>query len=304
ISVSFRVSGYVEAEAMVPVVPFVQGTIVEYNAKAGKKVYKDDVLAVIDPEPYVLQAKQAEAAYLAYDATFERVASLYEKGGATQQNYDEVKAQRDAAKAQLDLAHLQLSYAYVTAPVDGTILMADQAVGSIGVSSQPVAVIADLDNLIMNINVPEKYFSDVTKNLSSLKISITRTVGDVSDTAEGSIVSVSPYIDPTTKTFALRVKLSSNIEAFRPGMYVTADIVYSEKTTLTLPQKARKLDGSVYFVRKDSEGVTRAQYADFSSQLSDNNYFEDPSEYEGVDFIVRGQNNVLSGMPVRIVEGF
>ena len=38
---SITISGYVEAKAMIPVVPFVSGTITEYPAKAGDFVKKD-----------------------------------------------------------------------------------------------------------------------------------------------------------------------------------------------------------------------------------------------------------------------
>ena len=67
---TLELSGYIEAQAMIPVVPFVQGTITGYYAKAGDYVNEGDVLAQIDSTPYELQAKQAEAVYLAAEATF------------------------------------------------------------------------------------------------------------------------------------------------------------------------------------------------------------------------------------------
>ncbi len=56
---SLELSGYIEAQAMIPVVPFVQGTITGYYAKAGDHVEEGQVIAQIDSEPYELQAKQA-----------------------------------------------------------------------------------------------------------------------------------------------------------------------------------------------------------------------------------------------------
>ena len=90
---SLTLSGYIEAQAMIPVVPFVQGTLTGYYAKAGDYVNEGEVIAQIDSEPYELQLKQAQAVYLASDATFTRVSNLYEAGAATKQNYDEAKAQ-------------------------------------------------------------------------------------------------------------------------------------------------------------------------------------------------------------------
>lgn len=301
---SYTVTGYIEAEAMVPVVPFVSGTITEYYAENDMIVKKDQVLAVIDTEPYELQVKQAEAAYLAYEATFERVSALYEKGAATKQNYDEVKAQRDAGKAQYELSQLQLSYCYVDSPVDGTILMSSGAVGSIGTSDSPIAVIANLDNLIVNVTVPEKYYHKINSNKESLKINVVRRAGDEEYTTTATLVSVSPYIDPTTKTFKVKVRLTGDVSLFRPGMMVSVEIIYNEEDVLSLPQSIKKLDGSVYIVNEDVDGNYRAGYLELPTLLEDDNFFQVDEKYRDVEFIYRGQTMVLDGEIVNVTEGY
>ena len=213
---SLSLTGYIEAQAMIPVVPFVQGTITGYYAKAGDYVNEGDVLAQIDSEPYELQAKQAEAVYLASDATFTRVSNLYEAGAATKQNYDEAKAALDAYKAQYDLAMVQLGYATVTAPKSGTILMADSAEGSIGTSTSPLYVIADLDKLQINLNVPERYYDLICKGIDSIQAIVSRD--GTSTTAH--VDTVAPYISPTSKTFNVKLFLDGDVSMFRPGMYV------------------------------------------------------------------------------------
>lgn len=301
---SYTVTGYIEAEAMVPVVPFVSGTITEYYAENDMSVKKDQVLAVIDTEPYELQVKQAEAAYLAYEATFERVSALYEKGAATKQNYDEVKAQRDAGKAQYELSQLQLSYCYVDSPVDGTILLSNGAVGSIGTSDSPIAVIANLDDLIVNVTVPEKYYHKINSNKDSLKINVVRKIGDEEDSTTATLVSVSPYIDPKTKTFKVKVRLTGDVSLFRPGMMVNVELIYNEEEVLSLPQSIKKLDGSVYIVKEDADGNYRAGYLELPTLLEDDNFFQVDEKYRDVEFIYRGQTMVLDGEIVNVTEGY
>ena len=301
---SYTVTGYIEAEAMVPVVPFVSGTITEYYAENDMSVKKDQVLAVIDTEPYELQVKQAEAAYLAYEATFERVSALYEKGAATKQNYDEVKAQRDAGKAQYELSQLQLSYCYVDSPVEGTILLSNGAVGSIGTSDSPIAVIANLDDLIVNVTVPEKYYHKINSNKDSLKINVVRKIGDEEDSTTATLVSVSPYIDPKTKTFKVKVRLTGDVSLFRPGMMVNVELIYNEEEVLSLPQSIKKLDGSVYIVNEDADGNYRAGYLELPTLLEDDNFFQVEDKYRDVEFIYRGQTMVLDGEIVNVTEGY
>ena len=90
-------TGYIEASAIIPVVPFVQGTVEEYLIEPGMDVVKDEVIAVIDKRPYELQLAQAEAQFTAVESALKRTAPLYESGAATQQDYEMVKAQHDAA---------------------------------------------------------------------------------------------------------------------------------------------------------------------------------------------------------------
>ena len=296
---SYKVTGYIEAEAMVPVVPFVQGTILEFYAENDMEVKKDQVMAVIDPEPYELQKAQAEAQYLAYEATLKRISALYEKGAATEQNYDEVKAQRDAAKAQYDLASLQLSYCYVDTPVEGTILMTDGAVGGIATSSSPICVVADLSKLIVNVSIPEKYYLEMYSRKEDIKITVERKV-----VAEADLVSLSPYIDPTTKTFSAKVKLKGDVSAFRPGMMVDINVIYREENVLSLPQSVKKLDGSLYSVEEAKDGSMKAKYHSLPVLLSDDEYFQIDDSFADTRFIYRGQSKVLDGQSVVVVEGY
>ena len=97
IASSATFSAYVMSETMVPVVPFVSGTIESYDIKAGDRVVKDQVLAVIDKDPYELQLAQAQAAASAYESSYDRLVRLSESGAATQQELDTVRSQRDAA---------------------------------------------------------------------------------------------------------------------------------------------------------------------------------------------------------------
>ena len=291
---SLELSGYIEAQAMIPVVPFVQGTITGYYAKAGDYVEEGQVLAQIDSEPYELQVKQAEAVYLAAEATFTRVSNLFSSGAATQQNYDEAKAQYDAYKAQYELAKVQLGYATVTAPKSGTVLIADSAEGSIGTSTSPLFVIADLDKLKININVPERYFDLIINNKDKIKAIVFRD--GFSTTAE--LDTMAPYVSPESKTFKIGLKLSGDVSAFRPGMYVQVRLVYrTYEDALVIDQRTRNTDGSAYYY--DPETQT-AKYVDLDIIAADNTRLVIDEKWADTQFIVDGQGSVLDGQRVSV----
>jgi len=301
---SVTISGYIEARAMIPVVPFVSGTITEYAARAGDYVKKDTVLAKIDDAPFRQQMLQAQAAYWGYQSTFERVESLYKTGATTQQNYDSVKAQRDAAKAQFDLAKLQLDYTQVKAPVSGTILAADLAVGSIGTQTQPVAVIADLSNLVVRLKVPEKYFDLFQLQKDQIKVSVVRPAekgmyGDAVSPA--TIETVAPYVSAESKNFQVLCRLTEPGERFRPGMYVKVTAAYrSHSDVPVIPLTALKLDGSYYTYDPQTETV---HYHAADSAVSDSSSFVVPAELADSWFVVDGQNSVFDGQKVKRIDG-
>ncbi len=289
---TLELSGYIEPQALIPVVPFVQGTITGYYAKAGDYVNEGDVLAQIDSTPYELQAKQAEAVYLAAEATFTRVSNLFESGAATRQNYDEAKAQLDAYKAQYDLANVQLGYATVTAPKSGTILMADSAEGSIGTSSNPLYVIADLNSLQINLNVPERYFNLINANKDNIRAIVYRDGAEV----PAAVDTVAPYVSPESKTFKVTLKLQGDVSRFRPGMYVRVSMVYmTYENALVLDQTTRNTDGSAYIY--DPETQT-AKYVSLDVIASDNTKFIIDEKWADTLFIVDGQGTVLDGQKV------
>ena len=300
---SVSISGYVEAEAMIPVVPFVSGTIMEYPARAGDYVEKDDLLAKIDDEPFRQQMLQAQAAYFAAKSTYDRVETMFKSGATTKQNYDNARAQYDAAKAQYDLANLQVGYTEVRAPVAGTILMADQAVGGIGSQSSPLAVLADLENQVVRLKVPEKYFDLFTLQKDSLTVTVTRPAergmyDDAVTTA--TIQNIAPYVQPESKTFQVVCHLDEPGERFRPGMYVKVQVAYRiHENVSVLPIQTKKLDGSCYIYDEKWQTVT---YLESFVTASDGEYFVVPSDYKDCFFVTDGQNFVFDGQKVRLYE--
>ena len=313
-------SSYVSAEDTVAVVPYLDGTILTYNVQEGDYVNEGDVIATIDPEPYELQRKQAEAAYLGYQSTFERVENLYKTGGASKQDYDSVKAQRDAYKAQLELAELQLSYTNVKAKTSGTILKTLASQGGTAAKGTPIAVIANLDDLTVNLNLGEQYFGlfskanttagdTTTPSANDYTITVTRPAGqysqEVSTTA--TIKAVSPYVDSSSRNFKLYLKLDDP-SAFNPGMYVKVTIAIETQAGYSIERKAMKLDGSAYYVQKangtetDASSEYTAKSIGLSNAFATSEYVILPDEYKDEMFIIKGQNDIFAGQPVAIVN--
>ncbi|MCQ2597384.1 MAG: efflux RND transporter periplasmic adaptor subunit [Treponema sp.] len=303
VSEAITISGYVEAKAMIPVVPFVSGTIISYPYKAGDYVEKDTVLAKIDDAPYRQQFLQAQAAYYGYESTFTRIENLYKSGATTQQNYDSAKAQYEASKAQYDLAKLQMEYTEVKAPVSGTILMADSAEGSIGATSQPLAVLANMEDLVVRLKVPEKYFDLFVTRKDEIRLTVTRPgiKGMYEDAvSEAVIENVAPYISAESKNFQVVCGIKEPGERFRPGMFIKVTASYANhEDVFVMPVTTRKLDGSCYLYDED---IGSAVFLEMKDVITDGKNFIVPDEYKNSWFITDGQNSVFDGQKVKVIE--
>lgn len=303
---SLILSGHVEARAMVPVVPLVSGTILNYPIKAGMKVAAGQVLTQIDQEAFRQQMLQAKAAYTGYESSFTRVSGLFSSGAASRQEYDTVKAQRDAAKAQYDLAELQLGYATVTSPITGTILSAPMSVGSVASPQQVLAVIADLSDLVVRLDVPEKYFDLFANNSLSLTAQIVRPGDSISKEVQcfATIDTVAPYIDGESKTFQVVLQLQDHLANFKPGMYVKAEVFFqSYENVLALPLAAKKSDDSCYLFhleKQDSneKSLGTVEHIQFDTVVSDDQWFMIPQEYSEQPFVIQGHGTIFNHQQV------
>ena len=261
-------SSYVSAEDTVSVVPYLDGTILSYNVKEDDYVNEGDIIATIDTEPYELQS------------AFDKVEKLYQMDSASKQDYDSVKAQRDAFKAQYELAELQLSYTQVKAKTNGTILKTLSSQGSTASKGTPIAIIADLNDLTVNLNLGEQYFGlfsqtndkasiDAAKGTSATStkayaITVTRPASQYTpeSSTSATIKAVSPYVDASSRNFKLYLKLDDP-SAFNPGMYVKVSIAVETQTGYSIERRAMKLDGDAYYIQtlQEAQGKSGANAA-------------------------------------------
>jgi membrane fusion protein, multidrug efflux system len=294
--------GYIEANAIIPVVPLVSGTITEFPAKVGASVEENELLAVIDDRPYKQQLLQAQASALVAQTTFDRVEKLHTAKATTDQAYEQAKAQRDATLAQLELAKLQLGYARVVAPVAGTILSTTASVGDIAGNQVPIAILANLDHLVVRLAVPERYFDTLLANTDNLKALVFRQSADGNtnlQTTQAVIESIAPYVRPQSKTFEVVCRLVGDTASLRPGMQVSVALVYETlEQASVLRQSDRTRDQAVYIY---DAGTSTARWTELVPLAEDESHFALPIGYEDTWFIVEGQHVVFDGQLVTVV---
>ncbi len=203
------------------------------------------------------------------------------------------------------MAELQLGYAEVKSPITGTVLSAPTSKGNIGHTEQPIAIVADLANLVVKLDVSEKYFTLFTQNKEKLFAYVKNTDGDANIT-RALVDSMSPYIQAQTKTFEVTFKLEEQAHSYNPGMFVEVDIVYDEyNDVFSLPLSVLKIDKSFYTFLQDENNAQEntmeglVTWHNNSITVSDNNYFVVPPELQSEYFVISGQSTIFDGQRVR-----
>ena len=274
-----RAQGYKETEVRARV----GGILLKRNYKEGSEVEEGSVLFQIDPEPYEIALKQAEAKLAQNQAElknaqaqYERTDALFKKGYASQKTLDDAIAKADSLKAtvqmseaNVDEAKLNLSYTTVTAPISGLTSLEAQSEGSLISTTGSTALlttITQINPIYVLFSVSENELMAITNMVDSGKVKNPREGKDIyaklelSDGSiyneEGKINFITPNIDTSTGTVTLRAVFPNDQNRIRPGQFVRLILEgLTRVDALVVPQTAVMQDANgsyVYCLDKDN----------------------------------------------------
>jgi membrane fusion protein (multidrug efflux system) len=298
----------VESERKAFVMPKVKGEIRVVLADEGQRVREGQTLARLDGDQLRLEVALNEATYRKLERDYARNTELQSKGLISAVSIDNLKYELEAAKANWDLARLQLSYTDIRSPIAGTVTQRLDVVkvgntvtpvgGVIESADSSLFVVEDLDTLILRVNVPERELAKLSVGqLAELSFDAVPN-----RTFAGKIALISPYVDSSTATFAVRIRVTETGGLLRPGMFARVAIVYERKPdALQIPRTAL-LDGDgppKVFVVSNGKAAERAVRLGLSSgamiEVLD-------GLKDGEQVVVVGQGAVKPGAAVRVVN--
>jgi RND family efflux transporter MFP subunit len=267
-------TGNTAAIKNVDLVARVQGFLQSINYQDGTFVKEGTTLFTIEPETYKFKLEQAQAAEAGSQASlkqaendFKRQSDLVQRQAVSQATLDTSTSTRDNAQANLQQAQAntkiaQVNYGYtnVTAPFDGIVSAHLASVGElVGVSSPTqLATIVALDPIYANFNVNEQDVLRIredarrrgmtTNELRQLPIE----VGLQTETGyphKGKLDYVSPNVNQSTGTLAVRGILPNPDRVLLPGFFVRIRVPFDEqKNALLVPDTALGSDQAGRYV--------------------------------------------------------
>ena len=275
-------TGNTAAVKSVDLVARVQGFLQSIDYKDGDFVKEGTTLFTIEPETYKLKLEQAQAAEAGAQATlkqaeydFRRQTDLVARQAVSQATLDTSTANRDNAQANLlqaqantRIAEVNYGYTKVTAPFDGVVSAHLISVGELVGAASPtqLASIVALDPIYVNFNVNER---DVIRiRAEAMRKGLTPEdlkqvpveVGLQTETGyphEGNLDYVSPTINQSTGTLAVRGLIPNPNRVLLPGYFVRVRVpVEQQNDALLVPDTSLGSDqGGRYLLVVNKDNV-------------------------------------------------
>ena len=220
------------------------GKIVTRSVDVGARVKKGQVLARLDPADVGLQAEAAKAQVAATEteyrfaqAEYQRYQKLLDEKfisasalDAKRNTLDANRAKHEQAKANLAVSQNQASYATLVAGEDGVVTTVNAEPGQVVAAGQSVVRIAREEEREVAISVPENRIGEV-KNAGALVVALWAQPGK---TYRGRVREVSPAVDPTTRTFAVRVTIDDADASVQWGMTANVGVLGASESNVAL----------------------------------------------------------------------
>jgi multidrug efflux system membrane fusion protein len=258
--------GTAQAIATVGVKARVDGQLNQAFFEEGQVVKKGQTLFQIDPRPFQVELRQAEANLARdralYDKTraeLARYKELVDMGYASQQKYEDVKAANAASGAVLaadaaavDQAKLQLEYTSIKAPIDGRTGSLLVSVGNLvkANDTNPLVVLTQLKPIYATFSVPEQYLLPLKALMATRQVQVDTTIGgDSALKHQGILTFINSTVDVTTGTIQLKATFPNDDEALTPGAFVNLSLTIRERPeAILIPTAALQVGQAGSFV--------------------------------------------------------
>ena len=243
INITLNALGTVTPLATVTVRPQVSGNIQSINFTEGQMVKAGDVLAVIDPRPYIAALDQARGALEKDVATLQnakvdlaRYQALWAQKAVSQQilatqvatvRQDEGVITSD--KANVETAEINLGYTKITSPVAGRVGLRQVDVGNLVTSGQSnqIVVVTELHPISVLFTVPEDNIDAIMDRVNTgAKLQVQAFDRAQSKLlATGTLATVDNEVDVTTGTVKLRAMFDNPDMSLFPNQFVNTKLL-------------------------------------------------------------------------------
>jgi multidrug efflux system membrane fusion protein len=312
--------GTVTAYKTVTVRPQVDGRLDQVLFREGQAVRKGEVLAQIDPRPFLIQLHQAEGALerdraqlanaqlnLARDRTLvaqKLIAQQQLDGDIAAAGQLEGTVQMD--QAAIESARLNLDYARITSPVDGVtgVRLVDPGNVVHASDTSGIVVVTQLDPIAVLFTLPQDELPRLAEQMDRSRLTVEALSRNGSSRlGAGQLELIDNQINQATATLRLKAVLPNPQRLLWPNQFVKARLLLTtRRDVLVVPATAiqRGQQGNfVYVIAKDETVAARPVEAE---PLRTEIAIVEKGLAEGERVVIDGQSQLRPGSRVMARE--
>jgi RND family efflux transporter MFP subunit len=233
----------------------ISGQITEILFDIDDYVEKGEVIVRFRDRDQRAAVSAAEARQSEAQATFNRMRDLLAKGTVSRAEFERAEATLKEARAALERAQEQLAHTQVLAPYSGIVIKRHVQLGEVANPGQPLMSGVSLEELRAVVAIPQRHIDTIRRGAAA-RILLPDSDGEVA----AARVTISPYADPQTHSFMVRVDLPRGEYGLYPGMLTKVGFITGSEDRLVVPQSAvaqRSEVNGVYVVGRDGKLIFR-----------------------------------------------
>jgi multidrug efflux system membrane fusion protein len=308
--------GTVAAYKTVTVKPQVDGVLEKVLFREGDPVKRGELIAQIDPRPFLAALHSAEGALARDQATLDnallnrkRYEELLEKKLIPEQTLTDAKAAAGTAngtvlldKASIETAKLNLAYTSITSPVDGVTGIRVVDPGNVVHTSDAngLVVITQLDPIAVIFTLPQDNLPDIAPQMEKGELPVEAWSRDGSTKlGTGRLLLIDNQINATTGTLRLKAIFPNPSHVLWPNQFVKSRLRVSvQKDALVVASTVvqRGPEGTFAWVI-NQDGTAKVQPVTVARTLGDA-VIVTGGLIEGEQVVVEGQTALRPGVKV------
>ncbi len=250
-----QTTGSIRANEQVDIVSELPGKITGIYFKEGSSVRKGALLFKLDDAALQAQKNKLEVSATLPLENERRMKVLLEKGGTSQQEYDESLNNLQTIQADLNLIKVQLSKTEIRAPFSGRVGLRNVSEGAYVSANTVLTSLQDISKMKIDFSLPEKYAAIIKTGQNILF-----TVENDTQQFSATISATEPAVNVSTRALIVRAITGNGDGKLIPGTSTQISIALNESNaTIIVPTSALipQSTGFSAYIIKNGKAVPR-----------------------------------------------
>lgn len=192
----------------------VSGKVVKLNLLEGRLVQKGTMLLKLFDDDLQAQLRMLGVQLKIAENNEQRMKTLFQINGTSQQEYDASLLEVSNLKAQIEILKVNIGKTEIRAPYTGVLGLKKISIGQYITPSTQIVTIRAVNNLKLDFSIPEKYGSSMTPGT---KVEFTVTGND--KTYEAAVIANESSIESDSRNLKVRALISGKLNGLIPGAF-------------------------------------------------------------------------------------